>query len=561
MRRFLSISCAAALVVAFSLPAVGPAGHVTAASPPLQKILVRGAAIQGANGLAVDHAGRLLVASVWGQQITAVDRSTGRILQRYGPVVNGVQLGTPDDVAVGPDGSIYYTDIMGGNVGRISADGHLTKQAVATFNNPIAFDAKGRLFVAQAFQGDCLYEVDPALVKSPTKILCGSGEKGFPDQLNGFDFGPDGMLYAPRPALRQIVRIDIATRTVTVVAKDLGGNPSSVEFDANGHLYASLGQGPVIRVDIETGAVTNVTTLPFSLDNMVFDNRGRLFVSNSDDGHVDRVLPATGSHRQLLKGGLIIPGGVAVLPQATGGDRVVVADLWRVATYNGRTGRLLDLDADFGAFGAVPGVTTTAADGEHVILSSWIAEAVTVWDPAANERVAVYGGFGLPLNAIRFGKDLVVAALGPAPVVRQAPGGAQTELGTGVVVVPTGLAATADDLWVADWATGTVWQLVKDGGTLAAPAVVTIGLAQPEGLAVDRDGSLLVVEAGAGRLTRIDPATGVKSTVATGLALGTAAPPGAPPTWMFNGVAVGPKGDIYVTGDTAAVIYRFSPVP
>ena len=128
-------------------------------------------------------------------------------------------------------------------------------------------------------------------------------------------------------------------------------------------------------------------------------------------------------------------------------------------------------------------------------------------------------------------------------------------------MVPTGLAATADDLWVADWATGTVWQLVKDGATLAAPAVVTIGLVQPEGLAVDRDGSLLVVEAGAGRLTRIDPATGAKSTVATGLGLGTAAPPGAPPTWMFNGVAVGPKGDIYVTGDTVGVIYRFSPVP
>ena len=187
--------------------------------------------------------------------------------------------------------------------------------------------------------------------------------------------------------------------------------------------------------------MTNVTTLPVGLDNMVFDNRGRLFVSNSDDGHVDRVLSATGSHRQLLKGGLIIPGRNATLPQATGGDRLVVADLWRIATYNGRTGRLLDLDADFGAFGAVPGVTTTAADGEHVILSSWIAEAVTVWDPAANKRLDVYGGFGLPLNAIRFGKDLVVAALGPAPagpaaVVRQTPGGARTQLGVGSVVVP-----------------------------------------------------------------------------------------------------------------------------
>ena len=561
MRRFLSLSCAAALVVAFSLPAVGPAGDVSAAPPPqLEKILVRGAAIHGANGLAVDHAGRLLVASVWGQQITAVDRSTGRILQRYGPVVDGVQLGTPDDVAVGPDGSIYYTDIMGGNVGRISADGHLTKQPVATFNNPIAFDAKGRLFVAQAFQGDCLYEVDPALVKPPTRILCGSGEEGFPEQLNGFDFGPDGMLYAPRPALRQIVRIDIATRTVTVVASDLDGNPSSVEFDAAGHLYASLGQGPVVRVDIETGAVANVTTLPFGLDNMAFDSRGRLYVSNSDDGHVDRVLPATGSRRQLLKGGLIIPGGVAVMPQAAGGDRVVVADLWRVATYNGLTGRLLDIDADFGAFGAVPGVTTTAADGDHVILTSWIAEAVTIWDPAAKP--------GSPSTAASACRSTRSASARTSWSRRLAPRrscartrGCADARSRWVGFVPTGLAATADDLWVADWATGTVWQLVKDGATLTTPGAVASGLAQPEGLAVDRDGSLLVVEAGAGRLTRIDPATGATSVVATGLGLGAAAPPGAPPTWMFNGVAVGPKGDIYATGDTAAVIYRFSPVP
>ena len=117
---------------------------------------------------------------------------------------------------------------------------------------------------------------------------------------------------------------------------------------------------------------------------MAVDGRGRLFVSNSDDGHVDRVLPTTGAHRLLLKGGQIIPGGVAVIPQATGGDRVVVADLWRVATYNGLTGRLLDLDKSFGAFASIPGVTTTAADGDHLILTSWIAEVVTIWDPVAD---------------------------------------------------------------------------------------------------------------------------------------------------------------------------------
>lgn len=561
MRRLLSVACVAALVATFSLPAVAPDARTSAASPPLlEKVIVRGATIHGSNGVAVDHAGRVLIASVWGQEIVALDRLTGRVLQRYGPMYKGVPIGTPDDVAVGPDGSIFWTDIMGGMVGRIDPAGAIKKQAVAVFVNPLAFNAQGRLFVAQAFQGDCLYEVDPALVSAPVKVMCGNGAPGFPQQLNGFDFGPDGYLYAPRPALGQIVRIDVTTGALVVVAGQLPGNPSSVEFDGQGRLFASLGQGAIVRVDTGTGAVTNVTTLPYGLDNMAFDARGSLYVSNSDDGHVDRVLPATGAHRQLVKGGLIAPSGIAVLPQVTGGDRLVIGDLWRVATCNGRSGRLVDLDPDFGAFG-IAGALSIAPDGRNVIVTTWLAGVVQVWDPVANERLAVYDGFGTPLNAIRFGDDLVVAALGPAPIVRQAPDRSRTPLGAGSLFVPTGLAATADDLWAADWATGIVWQLVKDGVTLSTPAFVAGGLAQPEGLAIDRDGSLLVVEAAAGRLTRIHPATGATTVVASGLALGMPAATGAPPTWMFNGVAVGPKGDIYVTGDTAGVIYRFSPVP
>jgi hypothetical protein len=47
---------------------------------------------------------------------------------------------------------------------------------------------------------------------------------------------------------------------------------------------------------------------------------------------------------------------------------------------------------------------------------------------------------------------------------------------------------------------------------------------------VAADGSLLVVESGAGRLSRIDLATGRINTVADGLALGAPSIPGAPPT-------------------------------
>ena len=49
--------------------------------------------------------------------------------------------------------------------------------------------------------------------------------------------------------------------------------------------------------------------------------------------------------------------------------------------------------------------------------------------------------------------------------------------------------------------------------------------------------------------------------VAEGLELGLTLMPGLPlpPTFLFNGVAVGPSGTIYVTGDRANVLYRLAP--
>ncbi len=132
-------------------------------------------------------------------------------------------------------------------------------------------------------------------------------------------------------------------------------------------------------------------------------------------------------------------------------------------------------------------------------------------------------------------------------------------LGSGFLV-PAGLAATADDLWAADYVTGTLFQLVANGVTLPAPSVVATGLVQPEGMAVDADGSLLVVESGAGRLWRVDPSTGGISTVAESLEVGLPALPNLPPTWIFSSVAVGPSsGAIFVSGDRASLVYRITP--
>jgi DNA-binding beta-propeller fold protein YncE len=101
-----------------------------------------------------------------------------------------------------------------------------------------------------------------------------------------------------------------------------------------------------------------------------------------------------------------------------------------------------------------------------------------------------------------------------------------------------------------------VLKIVADGKQLDRPIHVAKGLTYPEGLAVDLDGSLLVVEGEARRLTRIDPVTGSKTTVAEDLDICLQ---GDHPTWVFNGVAVGPSGTIYVTGDVTNSLYALRP--
>jgi sugar lactone lactonase YvrE len=556
-RRWLALTAAFALACA-TLVSAAPAA--SAADPPgtmTSKVLIKGAPIHGANGLAVDQKGRLLVASVWGREIRALNTATGKILQRYGPTVGGKDLGSPDDVAVAPDGSICWTDILGGYVRCLRTDGTVDEQFIAQGVNPIAFKPDGRMFVALAFFGDKLFELDPDLVDPPRLIAQGDGIPPWKYQLNGFDFGPDGLLYSPRPFNGDIVRIDVdaASPTFEVIASGLVA--SSVEFDPAWRLHASLLEGEIVRVNTSTGASTHVASLGFVLDNMVFDARGRLYVSGSDDGRVVRVLKS-GQVRVLSRPGLVLPGGIAAVGGGNGGgDRLFVADLWTLAEYDGRTGRFIALDAQSRLGGGITESWTVAPDGGNVILTSWMSNLVQVWDPVANVAVDSWPDFAVPVNAIRFGRDLIVAQLGTGSVIRQTPAGVRSTAASGLYV-PSGLAATDDDLWVTDWASGIVWRIVTDGAPTMVP--VATGLANPEGLAVDHDGSLLVVESGAGRLTRILP-SGATETIADGLPLGAPGAAGTPPAWMFNGVAVGPSGAIYVTTDKVSGVWRFMKAP
>jgi sugar lactone lactonase YvrE len=509
------------------------------------QILAQGSPIHGANGLMFDGNDRLYIASVGGREILVMDPNTGQILDRLG-LDEGVE--SPDDLTFGPDGSLYWTALFSGEVGRISPDGVKTGQFVALGVNPITFSDDGRMFVALDFLGDGLYELDPDLVEPPRLII---EELGF---LNGFDFGPDGYLYGPIYTQGKVVRIDVDTGEMNTVADGFSVAPA-VKFDSRGRLYTGDSvTGEVFRVGLD-GQKEVIATGLVGLDNFAFDSNDRLFVSGSDDGYIAEVLP-DGVTRMVSEAGMISPQGVAVLDQ-TGGPAVFVADMMTMRQFDGANGESQQVYRSSMGGPGLANPIAVAADGDHIVISSWFANMVQVWDPATNEIIEAYDDFAVPLNAIRFQGDLVVAELGSGSIVRAegANPAARATMAEGLAV-PAGLAANENSLWASDWATGQVLQLIADGQPLAEPVTVVSGLSFPEGLAVGADGTLLVVESGVGRLSAIDPETGQVRTIAEGLELGAPGPEGLPPTWTFNGVAVDAAGAIYVTGDKTNVLYR-----
>lgn len=505
-------------------------------------VLARGAAIHGTNGLYFGPDGNLYIASFVGGDIVVMNPDNGRIL-RHIQLEQGMD--GPDDLTFGPDGSLYWTSIATGQVGKMAPDG--TQSLVAQLPpgvNPITFSADGRLFVALDFLGDALYEVYLDGVTPPRLIL---ENLGF---LNAFDFGPDGYLYGPIYTQGKFVKIDVDTGEMWDVATGFVG-AAAAKFDSYGRLHVLDAIGEVFRLDVNTGERQLIASLPPGLDNLAFDENGRLFVSNSEDGFIFRVLP-NGKGLPISRGGMIAPGGVAVLPGDRGQDRVFIGDFWTLRQFNGRTGKEVSVERE-----EMWAVHTIAPDGANLLVSSWMDNAVYSYDPVAGSVIDARMDFFGPMNAIRFQGDLIVSELNTGSVVRSTGPGDRQVLAT--LGLPIGLAASDDDLWVADWAIGAVFQLVHDGVPVVIP--VAFGLAAPEGLAVLPNGNLLVVEGGAGRVSQINPATGEVTPFAEGLALGGLHLTGMPPFYVFNGIAVSQTGTVYVTGDEANVLYRIDTPP
>jgi sugar lactone lactonase YvrE len=516
------------------------------------KTLVKGATLRGANGVDIGPDGNLYIASVYGQEIVVMDKNNGKIIDR---ITEGVQ--SPDDLVFGPDGSLYWTDIITGEVGRRTPDGFVTKQAFLPGVNPIAFNDDGRLFIALDFLGDGLYEYDPELKDTPRTIIeCPTGFcLGF---FNSFDFGPDGLLYGPLFALGEIIKVNVETGDRETVASGFV-NPAAAKFGPDGLLTVLDQTGEVFKIDVTTGQKTLFTTLEPGLDNMVFDEDGTLYMTNNDEGWVAEILPS-GQARILSPGGQILPQGLAVLAGPNNQDVVFAADIYNVRQYNGTSGRQTEQYKGFlipppGVF-SLPLSNGISASGGDLIVSSFLSSTVQVWNPVDGITEDFGAQVEAPMDAVRISSgEVIVSDLALGGVIRMSDNSKVAEL-----FVASGMATDGEKVWAADWATGDIVQIDFGGGS-PTTEVVFSGLSFPEGMAVDNEGRLLVYEtegpgSAGGKLTRIDLSTGERTTIVDGLEPIQGALPIFPPQWFIDDVAVGPSGDIYISGGESNTIQK-----
>ena len=536
------------LLMALILGACQPI--VRQASPGVQpaftnEVFAQGALRHSAQGMAFDKDGMLWITDLIGDDISVINPATGEIVRRFGREAG---IYAPADLAIAGDGTVYWIQWDTGAVSKIDQTGvvaHLTD--VPAGANEIVISPAGRIFVATCNMGDSVIDEIYPTDDQPPRLI--HGDLGLCAFRYG-DWGPDGFFYGARTDLGEIARIDVDSGELSTVAADLG-YPADVKFDRAGHLTtADVTTGEVYRLDPTTGQKQVIATLEPGIGALVFDANDHLYVSNEVNGSIVEVQP-DGAIRPINRGGLIAPGGLAVVS-----DTVYLADFLSIRGYDRQTGVQTVMIPKIYGVSTLNDPLTVAPDGENLLVTSWLYNSVQIVAPKTGEILATYSDFNTPTNAIRFQGDLIVSELGSGSVVRaRGTDLAQRETLTQNLKEPIGLVATTEDVWVSDSATGTVWQIMAAGQPLPSPKAVATDLAMPEGLALGADGSLVVVEAGAGRLSAINLTTGARQTLATGLQTGLATA-NAPSFWIFNGVAVDADGNIYVSGDVANVVYR-----
>ncbi|MBL8645012.1 MAG: hypothetical protein JNK21_13840 [Rhodospirillaceae bacterium] len=531
-----------------------PAVAVSAQKPQyITETIVPPSPMHGVHGLAVGPDGALYAASLTGHSIYRVDLDSNEVTTFVGP-----PRGTADDLAFFPDGTLAWTaGSFGAVYARTPAGRILTLAKDMPGINSINFTKDGRLFVTRIFGGDGLYEIDPKGEAPPRVVAEQIGG------LNGFEIAADGSLYGPLFFKGKLVKVNIDTGAMTDVALGFM-QPSAVNLDAKGRLVAlDYVTGEVMRLYPEGGARQLLATVPPPADNLAIAPNGFIYVSSSVYNGITEINPDSGATRRITWGGLSAPGSAATLMQ-DGRAQIIVADAWGPRIVDPTDGRVTPIPRGPG----VTGAAGVAVAGDTYILSNfWPFGLVQIVERASGKLIATLPGFGAPYGIEPVDDGFIVADFTSDRLMHVANDDARTRKAAAWGLEgPVGLAHAGEGVFfVSEYGKKDKKGQYLNGDLSRVDTktnertLIARRLKRPEGIALAPDGRVIVAEVGARRVIAIDP-KGKKplEVLAENLNIGLSVGDHVPPPFLPTGVTVGADGAIYVTGDVDNVLYKLT---
>jgi sugar lactone lactonase YvrE len=507
--------------------------------------LVAPSSFTGIHGLAIDGKGRLLAGTVVGYTMWEVNRESGDA-----KVFIDAPEGQADDIAIGPNGELAWTNYLMGAVRVRDSDTSPSRVVAKDLPglNSLDFDRRnGKLYATQVFLGDALWELDPSGAKAPRLIAKDLGG------LNGFEVGPDGMIYGPLWFKNSVVKVDPSNGAVTVINNQFK-IPAAANLDGKGNLYAiDTATGELWRVELASGRRTLVKQLKTAVDNLAVAPDGTVYVSNMADNSITAVDPSSGTTRVLTSGKVAVPAGVKVA-----GNTLYVADIFSFRAVDLASGAVSDLKRMHASDSDMEYPFAVGVSSKQVAIASWFTGWVQVMERGTHKTVANIHGFKAPYDALPLEDGSVLVAELATGSITQASGAdyKQRRAVAGGLQGPVQMTLGKDGALYVTEAAGKLTRInLADG----SKSEVAAGLALPEGVAQTPWGTFIVAEAAARKLTEIDPGNGQRRTVADNLQIGLAGGPGMPPPYVATGVAVDASGNVYFSANRNNAIYRIRP--
>ncbi|MEM7338786.1 MAG: SMP-30/gluconolactonase/LRE family protein [Actinomycetota bacterium] len=162
-----------------------PNGRVTGRRPDGSSFTLRDD-LPSANGMTVDHTGRRLFVDEFrpGGRLLELDPTGDRE-----PTVLADELDMPNAFAMGPDGALWFPQVLAGEIWRRDLDTGALERRFTDLATPTAvkFDADGRLLTSEAGSG----QLTAIELGSGARTTLAEVDKG----IDNFAIGPDGRLY------------------------------------------------------------------------------------------------------------------------------------------------------------------------------------------------------------------------------------------------------------------------------------------------------------------------------------------------------------------------------